>query len=215
MRGLRLTVGKAEQVSPYSVVRFHFLVDEMDGIIADSCFQAMGPALLLGACDMVCELSIRKNYQQVRRISIELLERALRDKSETRAFPEDALGSLNLLLYALEDAMLACEDIPLGENYTSPPAELLESAPHPGWLELSVAEKIQVIEDVIKKEIRPYVELDAGGVEVINLIDDKEVVIRYEGSCTTCHSATGSTLSAIQQILRARVHPQLFVTPNL
>ncbi len=49
----------------------------------------------------------------------------------------------------------------------------------------------------------------------VDFINEKEVLISYEGSCTTCHSSTGSTLSAIQQILKSRVHPTLFVTPQL
>lgn len=72
-----------------------------------------------------------------------------------------------------------------------------------------------VIEEVMKEEIRPYIELDGGGVEVINLLNNREVIIAYEGSCTSCFSSTGATLSYIQQTLRAKVHPELIVIPNI
>ena len=68
---------------------------------------------------------------------------------------------------------------------------------------------------ILDKDVRPYTELDAGGVELLNLIEDKEVIIAYQGTCTSCHSATGATLSYIQQVLKAKVHPDIFVTPNL
>ena len=63
--------------------------------------------------------------------------------------------------------------------------------------------------------MRPYIALDAGGVEVINLLEDKEVIIAYQGSCTSCYSAIGTTLSYIQQVLRAKVHPSLVVVPDI
>jgi len=90
-----------------------------------------------------------------------------------------------------------------------------ESREWPGWQELTKQQKIEVIKDVIVKEIQPYIELDAGGVEVLDLIGQREVIIAYSGSCTTCYSATGATLSAIQQILRAKVWRDLIVTPKL
>ena len=67
---------------------------------------------------------------------------------------------------------------------------------------------------MIKNEIQPFIALDAGGVEVLEL-DGLEVKIAYEGACVTCPSATGATLSAIQEILRAQVHPGLEVKPDL
>lgn len=63
--------------------------------------------------------------------------------------------------------------------------------------------------------MRPYIALDAGGIEVINLIEDKQVIIAYQGSCTSCYSSIGTTLSYIQQTLRAKVHPDLVVIPDM
>ena len=67
----------------------------------------------------------------------------------------------------------------------------------------------------MKEEVQPYIELDAGGIEVPELKNGQEVVIAYQGACTTCPSSTGATLNAIQEILRARVHPSLTVKPDL
>jgi NifU-like protein len=93
--------------------------------------------------------------------------------------------------------------------------QLREGETFPNWTNLNIEQQIAVIEEVIANEIRPYIELDAGGIKIINLIGGLELVIAYEGSCTTCYSATGSTLNAIQQILRARVHPEMVVTPDI
>ncbi|MDB6081949.1 MAG: hypothetical protein JWO53_1221, partial [Chlamydiia bacterium] len=85
---------------------------------------------------------------------------------------------------------------------------------YPGFKDLAIKQKIALIEEVIAKEIRPYIELDAGGVAVMNIIDN-EVIIAYSGACTSCHSSTGATLSYIQQTLRAMLDPDIVVTPDL
>jgi NifU-like protein len=72
-----------------------------------------------------------------------------------------------------------------------------------------------LLEEIIARDIRPYIELDAGGIQVIDLTTENEVLIAYQGSCTSCFSATGTTLSYIQQVLRAKVHPSLVVVPDL
>jgi NifU-like protein len=210
-KGMRLVTGREGNVCLY------WLVDEADGIIADAAFQAIGPPSLLAAAEIASELSLRKNYNQAGRISADLIDRHVRDKKEIPAFPPECGAHLNLILSCLDRAAYQCIDIPYAADYDETPIEWdgEGTGPISGWENLSQAQKIHVIEEVIDKEIRPYVELDAGGVKVLDLKDDKEVLISYEGSCTTCHSSTGSTLSAIQQILKTRVNPNLVVTPQL
>ncbi len=76
-------------------------------------------------------------------------------------------------------------------------------------------QKLAVIEKVLDEDVRPYIELDEGGIEVQALIHDKELIIGYTGNCTSCYSSIGSTLSTIQQIVQSKVHPDLKVVPNL
>lgn len=211
-RGMRLAVGKD------GFLCFYWLVDESDGIIADVKFQAFGPIALIAAGEIASELVLRKNYDQASRISADLLDQHVRDRKDLSAFPKQAYSVLNQAISAIDQAAQKCFDIPYTEDYDLTPIEHdFHEIPGgiPGWLDFPSAQKLQLIKEVIDKEIRPYVELDAGGVNVLELKDDHEVVISYEGACVTCHSSTGSTLSAIQQILRARVHPTLIVIPAL
>jgi len=215
-RGFRLCIGKEGEIPEGHALKLYFLVDESDGIIADAKFEAFGPTALIGAADIACELLIRKNYDQARRLSADLIDKQVRDKSDCAAFPDDVSLYLNLVLFAIEEAAMQCMDIPISDGYVSTPVMSVdEGGGYPGWAELSQKQKISVIEEVIASDIRPYIELDAGGVQIVDLIDNKELVISYQGSCTTCYSATGSTLSAIQQILRAKISQDLFVTPKL
>jgi NifU-like protein len=210
---MRLVTGREGHLCLY------WLVDEADGVIADSKFQAFGPPALIGAGEIASELVLRKNYDQASRISADLLDTFIRDKLDQPAFPLEAATFLNQVISAIEKAVHQCIDIPYAAtDYDSTPIEWdTGDTPGgiPGWEAFAHLQKIKILEEVIDKEIRPYIELDAGGVKIIKLTENGEVHIGYEGSCTSCHSSTGSTLTAIQQILKARVHPSLTVVPVL
>lgn len=218
-RELHVAIGREGSLESGNVVHFYWLVDKTDGVIVDARFQAFGHSALIGASEVACELIIGKNYDQARRLSCELIDKHVRDKNNVAAFPEETYAFLNLVIDAQDNAAKSCEGIPLAQNYAAPPLlgneiEVVEGG-YPGFQQLTLQQKLAVIESVIAKEVRPYIEMDAGGIEVINLLNDREVIISYQGACTSCHSATGATLSYIQQILKAKVHPDLEVTPNL
>lgn len=212
-KGMRLVTGREGGVCLY------WLVDEADGIIADAKFQAFGSPGLLAAAEIASELVLRKNYDQASRISADLIDQHVRDQKEIPAFPPEAYRYLNQILSAIDRAVHQCIDIPYAaDDYaTTPIAWDFEEIPGgiPGWAEMPQPQKLGILEKVIDQEIRPYVELDAGGVKIRELKENGEVHIAYEGACTTCHSSTGSTLSAIQHILKRRVHPNLTVVPIL
>jgi NifU-like protein len=215
-RGMRLVIGSIGEIIEGNKIALYLLIDESDGVIADAKFQVFGQSALIGAAESACELLIRKNYDQARKLTADLIDRQARDKSDQPAFPEETFAHLNLVIDAIEDAAQQCVDIPLAGAYTVTPIESMpeEGSGYPGWALLNKDEKIQVIEEVIATEIRPYIELDAGGVQVLDLANGCEVIIAYQGACTSCHSATGTTLSAIQGILRSRVAAELTVVPD-
>jgi NifU-like protein len=209
-KGMRLVTGRDGMLCLY------WLVDEADGVIADAKYQAFGPPALVAVGEIVSELALRKNYDQVSRFSSDLVDQHVREKKEILAFAPDDFSYLNQALSAIDRAVYQCLDIPFAATHDVTPIEQdFGAVPGgiPGWPEFSVEQKRQIIEEVMEKEIRPYIALDAGGVKILSLEEDRKVKIAYEGSCTTCHSSTGSTLNAIQSILRARVHPSLEVIP--
>ena len=207
---MRLVTGREGKLCLY------WLVDETDGIIADAKFQAFGPIALIGAAEIASELVLRKNYDQASRLSAELIDRHVRDRKEVSAFPSECSAYFNQALMAIDKAVEQCVDIPFETNYTTTPiegdfSEIVGGIP--GWQDFSLEKKTAIIEEVIDKEIRPYIELDAGGVQLISLTSQNELTISYQGACTSCHASTGSTLNAIQNILARRVYPDLVVIP--
>ncbi len=215
LQEMRVVTGRVEAQG--NILIMSLVVDETDGIVADAKFQAFGEAALIGAADAACEVLLRKNYDQARRLSVDLIDRKLRDFTNIPAFPKEVDAYLNLVLAAIEEAAEKCSDIPLKDPSTSPPvpSQLTGEGGHPNWHLFSPDEKLDHIKEVIRDEIQPYIELDAGGIEVSALNDETEVVIAYQGACTTCPSSTGATLEAIQQILRSKLSPSLHVKPDL
>ncbi len=214
-KNMRLVIGEAKESKTGFQVNFYWLIDEWDGVIADVKFQAFGSAALLGAAEAASELLIRKNYDQAQKMQADFIDRHLRDKKDKEAFPEEEYRSLNLVVDAIESAAKQCLDITLPEEYVPTPIQpSVEGKPYPGWDTLSLKQQLAVLEEVIAVDVRPYIELDAGGIEIVSLTDGRELLIAYKGACTTCHSSTGSTLQAIQQILAAKVHPDIRVIPD-
>jgi len=218
-RGMRMVTAIEGSVEDGNAVRMFWLVDKEDGIIVDAKYQVFGQSALIGASEAACEIIIGKNYDQAKRVSADLIDRQVRDRPDDPGFPKETAPHLNLVLGAIELAAEQCTDIPVSASYVAPPApedigEILEGG-YPGWIELSLKQKLGVIEEVLDRDIRPYIALDGGGVEVLNLLQDKEVIIAYQGNCTSCFASAGTTLSYIQQVLRAKVHPELEVVPNL
>ncbi len=218
-RGMRLAIGTEGSIEDGNQIQLYWLVDKDDGIIVDARYQAYGQSALIGAAEVACELLIGKNYDQAKRVSCDLLDAHVREKNDTPAFPPEAYPHLNLVLGAIENAAEKCTDIPFADTYVASPipANIGEGSEggFPGWMELPIKQKLSVIEEVLNHDVRPYIALDAGGIEVLNLLNDKEVIIAYHGSCTSCYSSIGTTLSYIQQILRAKVHPHIVVIPDM
>ncbi len=217
-RGMRFAEAEAGSVEEGNRVHFYWLVDPEDGVVVDVKFQAWGQTALNGAAEAACELLAGKNYDQAKRLNPEAIDQHLRDKKDGQAFPDETLGHLELVVEAIVACCKQCTDIPLEASYAPPPTPVtgaLEGAQeYPGWQELNTEQKVSVIENVLDADIRPYIEMDDGGIKVLRLLNDTEVIIAYQGACTTCFSAVGATLSAIQQTLQTKIHPSLVVVPD-
>jgi len=75
--------------------------------------------------------------------------------------------------------------------------------------DMDIKEKIEAIEEVLKKDIMPMLAFDGGYAEVVDVRennDETHVFIRYGGACAACSSAGGATLFAIEETLRKRLN---------
>ncbi len=215
--GMRLVTAVGGTRKEGEQCKLYLIVSEEDGEIIDAKYQAFGPSSLIGALEVLCELVLRKNYDQAKRISAELIDKHVQSTTKKSAFPLEAYPHINFVLEVLDKALEGCGDIQLPDGYVVTPVKFveLEAGEYPDWASLTKEQKLGIIQSVIEVDIQPYIELDEGGVKVIDLRGDIQVIIQYSGSCTSCYAATGSTLTAIQQVLRKKVHPEITVIPEL
>mgnify|MGYP001614063712 FL=1 len=75
---------------------------------------------------------------------------------------------------------------------------------------LTMVQKMKLIEETLQSEIRPELEKDGGGVELID-IDGNRVVIQLRGMCSGCHVSSVTIKSFIAPKLREFVSPELTV----
>lgn len=215
-RCMHLSIGEGRHDIHF--IRLYWLVDKDDGIIVDAKYHLFGPSALIGAAEIACELLVGKNYDEAQKITADQIDQQVRDRKEIPAFPEETFYILNLVLCAIDEAAETCQGLPLASSYVPTPyfrelGDVLEETIK-DWDSLSKKQKLFLIEEVITQEIRPTLELDAGGIDVLDLSEDSELRVAYSGACATCFSATGSTLSYIQNILQRKLHPSITVIPE-
>ena len=216
-RGVHLAVGEEGSLEEENLVRIFFMVDLEEGLILEARFQVFGQSVLIGLAEAACEFLIGKNYDQACHLNVQLLDKYLRDRPENPSYPLIFEGYGGMVVDAVIKAAEQCSGIPLAETYVPPmpPVDLGNGQGYPGWIKLAADEKLRVLEQVLDEEVRPYIAMDGGGISILRLIDDKELVISYQGTCTTCMSSVGATLSYIQQVVQAKVDPGLRVIPDL
>lgn len=194
-------------------IRLSLLVDETDGVIADIKYSAAAPSTALILMELTSSLLMRKTYAQASRISGEMIFKELKTSEQEKK----GLGKfINQILSLIENLTEKCTDITCSQEFDNTPIyqEMGDGTEIEGFETFPLEKRKSLIEAIIDKEIRPYVEMDAGGVKIVDLNEEHELTISYQGACTSCHSATGSTLSAIQQILRDKAFKKITVIPS-
>jgi len=78
----------------------------------------------------------------------------------------------------------------------------------PSFQELPFEEKWKAIEKIIDEDIRQFLVMDGGNMEIIDMKENGDfidVYIRYMGACVGCASATTGTLFGIEHTLRQKL----------
>jgi Fe-S cluster biogenesis protein NfuA len=66
------------------------------------------------------------------------------------------------------------------------------------------------INQVLDEKVRPGLAGDGGGLEIVGL-NDKKLLISYQGACGSCPSSIGGTMMAIEYMLKEEVDPEIEV----
>jgi len=81
---------------------------------------------------------------------------------------------------------------------------------------MTLVQKIKAIDAVVDENIRQFLVMDGGDMEVIDIKDSEEnidVYIRYLGACNGCASSSTGTLYAIEASLKEKLSQKIRVLP--
>ena len=81
---------------------------------------------------------------------------------------------------------------------------------------MTLVQKIKAIDAVVDENVRQFLIMDGGNMEVIDVKDTDEhidIYIRYLGACSSCSSSTTGTLFAIEAALKEKLSDKIRVLP--
>ncbi|HKJ34178.1 MAG TPA: NifU family protein [Balneolales bacterium] len=67
--------------------------------------------------------------------------------------------------------------------------------------------RMQLIQQMLDEQVRPYLLADGGGLRILGLEGDT-LRVHYQGACGTCPTATTGTLFAIESMVK-RIDPEI------
>lgn len=69
--------------------------------------------------------------------------------------------------------------------------------------------RLQLINEMLDEQVRPYLLADGGGLKILGM-DGDTLRVHYQGACGTCPTAMSGTLFAIESMVR-RIDPNIRV----
>lgn len=213
-----LVTGNEGSLEEGNFITISILIDKEDLVVADVKYQAFGQTPLIIVAEKTCDILIRKNIYQAKNLHADTLEASLKTLLNKKTVPVSFYESINHILSAVDKALMKLPEHTTQVVELATPLEASRSGSkiaYPEFLSLPEDAKLKIVQDVIDQDIAPYIALDEGGAEVKEIKEGREVVLTYSGTCTSCYSAIGATLSAIEQTLKDKIHPDIIVTPDM
>ncbi|HRT95885.1 MAG TPA: NifU family protein, partial [Planctomycetota bacterium] len=86
-------------------------------------------------------------------------------------------------------------------------------APEPPRPRLTMMRKIQLVQEVLEREVRPRLQEDGGDIELID-VDGNRVIVALRGHCAMCRAAEFTLDGFVGAKLREFVSPDLVVVED-
>jgi|GEM_PF-3377708 len=196
--------------------------DVFEQLFTTMSYQVSGPSFMIALLEALAATVVGKKIALCAHIRVDDLFEALKVYDIADRYSDedirDYIQYLSRFANQVMDAYMEIVDEKVPLQYSTPEGLSHFSVEGEGignFFELEKSIQISHLERVLEKDIRPYVQLDDGDVKIKDVTKNGVVFIEYEGNCTSCHAAGSTTLSAITQILQAKVHQRLEVLPFL
>ncbi len=205
-------------------IKIYWMVDPHSDLIYDAKFFSYGGPVSVAMGEALSSLVKGMKVETAQGLRIDQLEEMLRDEADKPAVVGDkqlAFGSLPGLLDQVNEVYppakaLSLASIQMRESNAPKPrqtgfAEL--TAADSEWLERDKEEQIKLIDEVLTRDVRPGLNMDGGDMQILDLEAGTKLLVKYEGACGGCGSATGATLAFIEDTLRREIYREMQVVP--
>jgi len=209
-KGLALVDAKSE------TLKIYVLIDPETEQILNVNFFTYGGQMLTALANIFCEELFGKKIEEIQNISFEALFGKFGVEPSNADFQTVAKLPAKIVEAYPEkkNVALAARAAMGSAKLKAFSAEGREQA-DAQWKSLSKAEKLEQIEQCLNDNVRAMLAGDGGGLEVLDIKDDKIVLIRYQGACAGCGAAGEGTLYYIENQLQQYVYYDLTVEPEL
>lgn len=203
-------------------IKVYWLVDPESDRIYDAKFFSYGGPVSMAMGETLCETVRGNKLDDAFALTVADIESKLRDAPDAPATvvpAEEAFANLLPLLKTAQEAYpsakaLALASIQMKKSEAERPSSFENlTARDEAWLAQPKEEQVKQIDAIITRDIRPGLNMDGGDMEIVDIEEGRKLTIRYQGACGGCGSATGATLSYIEDTLRRELFGGLQVVP--
>lgn len=213
-RGMALVEGK------YKDLKVYWLVQPENDEVYSAKFFAYGGTLSLAIGEILCTLIEGRVFTNPNVISLEEVERLMRDEENTPYIPPEELSEK--LIAVPEILKETRQRYPDSKKLTeaSKAVKKLQKDPRnfsslseagKQWMDLAKEKQLEKIEAIIDADIRPGLNMDGGDITIMDLEDGYKIKVNWEGACGGCASSAGATLSFLEDKLRKEIFEGLTV----
>lgn len=203
-------------------LKVYLMIDPDCDKILETRFFTYGGPVFTALADTFCKKIQMVTVDDACKITAESIEEELRDIPDVRAIAENApeIAQMNkLIAKVLEEypekkatAIIIREKMERIKYRTQTAEGRAEADAE--WATLTKVQKIEKIEEWLHKSVRGTLQGDGGDLEILDLVDDNRLQIRFQGACAGCGSAMGGTLFYIEDELKNNVYYNLIVEPE-
>jgi NifU-like protein len=215
-KGLALVESKVQSLKIY------VLVDPDSDKAIEARFFTYGGPVFTALAETFCERAQGSVIDSFTLITPAVLEEALRDEPNAPSLPADSpeLAAMRTIAGELvrsypdkKNVALAARAAREASHYRQHTAEGRTEADKE-WFALSEVEQLRRIEECLDEKVRAALQMDGGGLDILELNGGTRLKVRYQGACSSCGASTGGTLVFIENQLREFVYYNLSVEPE-
>lgn len=206
---LIIYVHKEEKTTTKSL-SLYLILDEQ-GVILSARHRTYGPTSLMALIEITCHLIEEKSIHFLDKISPEYMHNQIKNLNN-KNFPLVFLKDIKMIIALLQEAKEKSSSL---ISSTDPSSNPIKTIPSTHWNSLKKKEKLAILENIIDQEIRPFLEADGGGIEIIDfIVKNNTLLFAYKGRCAFCPSALSSTLHFIEHTLSSHFSIKISLKPT-